>query len=222
MSISYSLSFFSLVTSASLVLFSFYQVRILIVSWTFFFFSAASVFSLCTFLSWSNIHNLAYTCSSTIYYSSLAFLSINCFSLSILHPATMKWVSSLLRSSVSILNFLSRAYCTHYCLSSSLWALISPSLSAILALTCSGVSKLSWNSFSYIASSAARSAANLYFLAFKSVACLLDISEILFLTICFLMMLSDLDSHLALRYTFLSPLIRFYSYDSFYNNEYSK
>lgn len=120
LSISCSLNFFSLIISASLYLFSFYQVRILTVSWIFFFFSAASVFSLCTFLSWSNIHSFAYTYSSTIYYSSLAFLSISCFSLSMLQPAIIKLVSSFLRSSVSILNFLSRAYCTCYCLSSSL------------------------------------------------------------------------------------------------------
>jgi len=211
LSIPCSLNFLSLAISDSLTLFSFYQVRILTVSWTFFFFSAASVFSLWTFLSWSNIHNLAYTYSSTIYYSSLAFLSINCFSLSMLQPATMNWVSSLLRSSVSILNFLSMACWTTYCLSSSLWALISPSLSAILALTCSGVSKLSWNSFSYMASSCARRTANLYLRPFKSDCCLLLISDILFFTIWFLIKLSDLASHLALRNTFLSPLIAFFN-----------
>ena len=139
-----------------------------------------------------------------------------------LQPAIMNWVSSFLRSSVSILNFLSRACCTCYCLSSSLWTLISPSLSAILALTYSGVSKLSWNSFSYMASSWARRAANLYLRAFKSVACLLLISVILFLTIWFLIKLSDLASHLALRNTFLSPLMAFFNEASFYNLEYSK
>ena len=146
---------------------------------------------------------------------------MSCFSLSMLQPATMNWVSSFLRSSVSILNFLSRACWTCYCLSASLWTLISLSLSAILALTYSGVSKLSWNSFSYILSSWARRAANLYFLAFKSVACLLLISWILFLTIWFLIKLSDLASHLALRNTFLSPLMAFLNDDSFYNLEYS-
>jgi len=110
LSMSYSRDFLSFSTLHSCTLLSFYHVRILMVSLIYFFLSAASVFSLWTFLSWSSIHNLAYTCSSTIYYSSFAFLSISCFSLSIWQPAIIKLVSSRLKSSVSILNFLSRAY----------------------------------------------------------------------------------------------------------------
>ena len=149
LSISCSRSFFSLSIWTSCCLESVYQVRILTVSETFFLFSIASLFSLSTFFCWSSIHSLAYTCSSTIYCSSLAFLSMSCFSRSIWVPAIMKLVSSLLRSSVSILNFLSRACWTDYCLSASRWSLSVSSLYYILALTCSGVSRLAMNSCSY-------------------------------------------------------------------------
>lgn len=82
LSISYSLSLFSFSISVTVFLYSFYQVKILRVSFTFFFFSSISYFSLAFFFSRSSIQSLAYTYSSIIYYSSFDLLSINCFSLS--------------------------------------------------------------------------------------------------------------------------------------------
>ena len=122
----------------------------------------------------------------------------------------MKAVSSFLKSSVSILNFLSRACWTVWDLSSSLYYFRVLSLPAIFALTYSGVSRLDRNSCSYYLSSAANTAASLPLRALRSVAALFFISAILSLIIFLVMIWSVLISHFAFNYKFLSPLIAFW------------
>jgi len=68
-----SLSFFCCSIFVPCFLVSYYHVKILSVSWTFLCLVLASVRSLWTFLSWSSIQSLAYTYSSRIPCSSLAF-----------------------------------------------------------------------------------------------------------------------------------------------------
>ncbi len=111
----------------------------------------------------------------------------------------MNYVSSFLNSSVSILNFLSSAYYTYDIFSYSLCPFSLASLYAILALTYSGVSRRSMNSFSYYLSSNANNYANLALLVCKSVAALFFISEIRYVTRFYFITLSVFISHLALN-----------------------
>lgn len=214
LSISCSIFFFSASYWAWDSLALFYQDKMLRVSWTFSFFSWASLLSLAIFFSWSSIQSLAYTYSSTIFSSIFCLLSMSYFSLSNWVQAVMKWVSSLRRSSVSILNLRSIAFWTIAAFSAFLCSVMTASLSAICYLTCSGVSMLARNSASNIWSSLANKLASFYLLALRSVCALRLMSAILFLATCLMITFSVFYSHLAFKRLFLSPLIWFYNWTS--------
>ena len=141
---------------------------------------------------------------------------MSCFSRSNWHPAIINWVSSFLSSSVSILNFLSRACWTVCYLSCSLCSLRVASLSAIFYLTCSGVSSDCKNSYSYCLSSYYKRSASFSRLASKSVAFLFLISSTAFLIMFLLILLSVFSSHWAFRLRLRSPLRALTSVLSFY------
>lgn len=113
--------------------------------------------------------------------------------------------SSLRRISLAALNLWSSLLWTSSYLSASRLALRSWSLWNIFSRTYSGVSKLSWNSLSYILSSASRRAASLAFLSSKLAAYLAFICAILSLTRFFSMRLLVFASQSALCFRFLSP-----------------
>ena len=139
------------------------------------------------------------------------------FSLSSWQPAIMNWVSSWRSSSVSILNFLSKAWLTWLAYSASLLVLRSLSLWAMRSLTCSGVSRLAMNSCSYCLSSAERRAAKLALRYCKFDSFLFMRSFILSLAVFLIILLSLFASHLAFSNMNLLALMALWRVASLYN-----